>query len=317
MPSGGPRVSISQISTFNASFAEDVSAYRAAGLDGIGVWELKLGDGPDDEALEQLADSGLGRASAVPAVPSILPLPLLGGPVDPRERVDAFLGSLHRLAAFEPGGVVCLTGTGAGRDPDAARAIVVDGLRELALEAESLGLTIALEPYQREGGAEWTIASTIHEALDLIRDAGDPPALRLQFDVWHLWNTDTLFDDIAAHVDRFAGVHVSDVRLPTRNFADRLAPGDGIGEVPQILGALDAAGFDGLYDVEIFSDDGTFGLDHEGSLWRLDPLEAATLLRDSFLACWQAREVAGTIPLPPSPPSTPSDRDLRRLTTKE
>ncbi|HEY7017953.1 MAG TPA: hypothetical protein VH297_05740, partial [Gaiellaceae bacterium] len=87
--------------------------------------------------------------------------------------------------------------------------------------------------------------------------------------------------------------------------------------VPLILGALDAAGFDGLYDVEIFSDDGTFGLDHEGSLWRLDPDEAAALLRDSFLACWQSRDVAGTIPLPPSPPSTPSDRDLRRLTTKE
>ncbi|HEX6761271.1 MAG TPA: sugar phosphate isomerase/epimerase family protein [Gaiellaceae bacterium] len=317
MPSGGPRVSISQISTFGASFAEDVAAYAAAGLDGIGIWELKLGEGPDDEALEQLAASGLERASAVPAVPSILPLPLLGGPDDPRERIDAFLGSLHRLAAFEPGAVVCLTGTGAGRDPDEARALVVDGLQELATEAASLGLSIALEPYQREGGAEWTIATTIPEALDLISDAGDPSALRLQFDVWHLWNTDTLYDDIGEHVDRFAGVHVSDVRLPTRNFADRLAPGDGIGDVPRILGALDAAGFDGLYDVEIFSDDGTFGLDHEDSLWRLDPDEAAALLRESFLACWRSRGVAGTIPLPPSPPVPPSDRDLRRLTTKE
>ena len=317
MPPGGPRLSISQISTFTASFAEDVSAYRAADLDGIGVWELKLGDGPDDEALEQLAASGLERASAVPAIPSILPLPLMGGPDDPRERVAAILGSLHRLAAFEPGAIVCLTGTGAGRDRDEARAIVVDGLREVAAEAASLGLMIALEPYQREGGAEWTIATTIPEALELIRDAGDPPTLALQFDVWHLWNTDTLFDDIAAHVDRFAGVHVSDVRLPTRNFADRLAPGDGIGDVPRILGALEAAGFDGLYDVEIFSDDGTFGLDHEGSLWRLDPDEAAALLRDSFLACWQSRDVAGTITVPPSPPVPPSDRDLRRLTTKE
>ena len=317
MASGRPRVSISQISTFAASFADDVDAYRAAGLDGIGIWELKLGDGPDDDALERLEGSGLDRASAVPAVPSILPLPLLGGPEDPRERLEAMLGSLHRLAPFAPTGIVCLTGTGNARDPDEARRIVVDGLRELAAEAAILGLRIALEPYQRDGGEEWTIVSTIPEAVELIRDAGNPPALQLQFDVWHLWNTETLFDDIAEHVDRFAGVHVCDMRAPTRGWADRAAPGTGIAGVPRILQALDEAGFDGLYDVEIFSDDGTFGASYEDSLWRLSPAEAATLLRVAFETCWRARGAAGTITLPPSPPSPPSDRELRRLTVKE
>ena len=48
-----------------ASFADDVRAYAAAGADGIGIWELKLED--DDAALEALEESGLGRASAVPA----------------------------------------------------------------------------------------------------------------------------------------------------------------------------------------------------------------------------------------------------------
>jgi sugar phosphate isomerase/epimerase len=306
---GRPRVSISQISTFNASFADDVDAYRGAGLDGIGIWEMKLGAGPDDAAVELLRESGLERASAVPAVPSILPLPLLGGPDDPRKRVDAILASLHRLAPFAPGGIVCLTGTGAGRDPDEARRIVVDGLRKIAAEASSLGLRIALEPYQRDGGAEWTIVSTIPEALELIREAGDSPALALQFDVWHVWNTETLFDDIADHIDRFAGVHVGDTRPHTRGFADRAAPGDGIAGVPQILAALDDAGWDGLYDVEIFSDDGTLGAAYEDSLWRLAPTDAAALLRDAFKACWDART-----DLPPSPPS---DRELRRLTMKE
>ena len=64
-------------------------AYAAAGLDGIGIWELKLGEGGDAEALEPLEASGLESAAAVPAMPSILPLPLLGGPADPAERVDA------------------------------------------------------------------------------------------------------------------------------------------------------------------------------------------------------------------------------------
>ena len=67
-----PRVSVSQITTFRSSFADDIRAYAAAGLAGVGVWELKLGDGPDDEALELLAASGLESASAVPKVPSIV-----------------------------------------------------------------------------------------------------------------------------------------------------------------------------------------------------------------------------------------------------
>ena len=84
-----PRLSVSQITTLRSSFAEDLRAYAAAGLDGIGIWELKLPQGEDAASLEQFEASGLDSAAAVPDVPSILPLPLLGGPEDPAERIDA------------------------------------------------------------------------------------------------------------------------------------------------------------------------------------------------------------------------------------
>jgi sugar phosphate isomerase/epimerase len=88
-----PRISVSQITTLGSSFADDVRSYTAAGLDGLGVWELKLDqpDGSDGaaEVLELFEASGLESAAAVPTVPSILPLPLLGGPEDPAERIDA------------------------------------------------------------------------------------------------------------------------------------------------------------------------------------------------------------------------------------
>src|SRR4029077_11747429 len=125
-------------------FDEDLAAYTAAGLDGIGIWELKLGeDGDDTAAIEAFERSGLEPASAVPAVPSILPLPLLGGPTDPQERIDALCTSIHRLAAFGRPAIVCLTGTGNGLQPDRARQIVTDGLRTIAVEAESAGVRIA------------------------------------------------------------------------------------------------------------------------------------------------------------------------------
>jgi sugar phosphate isomerase/epimerase len=284
-----PRISISQVTTFPASFADDVRAYAAAGLDGIGVWEAKLEEGREQEALELLEASGLESASAVPVVPSILPLPLLGGPDDPRERVEALCASLHRLAPFRPTGIVCLTGTAQGRDPDEARSIVVDGLRTVAGEAEGLGLRIGIEPYQREDGELWTIASTIPEAVGLIEDAGGSAALGIQFDVWHLWNTPTLAEDIARELHRFVGVHVCDRREPTRGWADRVLPGDGVADVPRVLGLLDAAGWSGLWDVEIFSDDGTFGADYEDSLWRIPPERLAPRALASFERVWEAR----------------------------
>jgi sugar phosphate isomerase/epimerase len=283
-----PRVSVSQITTLTSSFADDVRNYVEAGLDGIGIWEMKIPEGEEAAALERFQSSRLEPAVAVPAIPSILPLPLLGGPEDPAERMDALCASLHRLAPFQPSGVLCLTGTGQRRDPDEARETVAGGLRTLAAEADSLGLRIALEPYQREGGGEWTIASSIPEAVELIRDAGDPPALGIQFDVWHLWNTPDLEGDIQREIGRFVGVHVCDWREPTRGWADRALPGEGAAEVGRILAALDAAGWDGLYDIEIFSDNGTFGVAYPDSFWDVPPGELLQRACTAFTDAWVA-----------------------------
>jgi sugar phosphate isomerase/epimerase len=277
--SGSPPFSISQVSTLTASFADDVRAYAAAGVDGIGIWETKL----EADSVERFRESGLGAASAVPAVPSIHPLPLLPGPDDPRERVDALLRSLHVLAPFGPSAVVCLTGPG-------DRATVVAGLREVAAEAERLGLRLALEPFQREGIESWSIVNTLAEAAELADEVGSP-ALGIQFDVWHLWNTPDVAGDIGRYIDLVVGVHVNDWREPTRGWADRVLPGDGVADVPAILGALDRAGWDGYYDLEIFSDNGAFGANYPDSLWDVPPNDLAARAAESFTACWHQRPV--------------------------
>jgi sugar phosphate isomerase/epimerase len=287
---GAPKFSISQVSTLTASFDDDLRSYAEGGVDAIGIWELKLGEGRDDAALEAFEASGLGAATAVPAVPSILPLALLPGPADPRERIDAILRSIHRLAPFRPAAILCITGpcsTGAGP----GRALVVEGLRELGAEAARAGLRLALEPFQREGLESWSIVNTLSEAVELVDEAGSP-AIGVQFDVWHLWNTPDLLDEIALHAHRLVGVHVSDWREPTRGWADRALPGDGGAGVPAILGALERAGWDGFYDLEIFSDNGTFGAAYPDSLWDVEPDELVRRGRESFIQCWDERRVA-------------------------
>lgn len=272
--SGGARSSISQITTVSATFAEDVTAYRAAGAGGIGIWEFKLAD--DGEAREVLYESGLAVTTCIPAVPSILPLPGMEGPAEPEARVAAIGESLHRLAAFEPTGVLCLTGPAGELGEDEARRIVVDGLRTLADVADRAGVRLGVEPIQRRFREEWTIVSSLPETLSLLDEVGRPN-LGIMFDTWHLWDSGDVLDDLERHIDRLVGVHVADWRESTRNTNDRVFPGDGVAGLPALLGALDRAGWDGWYDVEIFSD-----LTLEDSLWRLAPLEAATRALDGL-----------------------------------
>jgi sugar phosphate isomerase/epimerase len=276
-----PRFSISQITTLTSTFAADVRAYAAAGVDGIGVWEIKLTDGGDAEALEQLEASGLGSAAAIPAVPSILPLPLMQGPEEPQQRIEAICASLHRLAPFKPSGVVCLTGPGDDRDT------VVEGLRTIGSEAARAGVRVGLEPVNRIGGEDWTMISSLSEAVELLEDA-DRPALGIQFDTWHVWNTPVV-DDIERYADLFVGVHIADWSGATRGWCDRVLPGDGVADLPKILGALDCAGWDGYYDLEIFSDNGTFGNAWPDSLWRVPTDELVRRGMDAFERAWEAR----------------------------
>jgi sugar phosphate isomerase/epimerase len=250
------RTSISEITTVTESFADDLDAYRAAGADGIGIWEMKLAE----DSLVRFRTSGLEAAAAIPVVPSILPLPLMEGPAEPAERVEALCASVERLARYGPACVLFLTG------PGEDRATVVEGIRQVADAGASAGVRVALEPIQNEFRHLWSVASTLGEAAALLEEAGRPE-VGLVFDTWHLWNAPRLLDDIAHHRDRIVALHVADWREPTRNTNDRVLPGDGVVDFGPIFEAL---AWDGLYDLEIFSDP-----ELDGSLWREDPRELA------------------------------------------
>jgi len=246
-------LSISQITTVTQSFADDLDAYRVAGADGIGIWEMKL----EDDSLEQFRASGLSAAAAIPAVPSILPLPLMEGPADPAERVEAIRTTIRRLAPFEPECVLFLTGPGEDRDT------ILEGIRAIAEEGEAQGVPVAVEAIQREFAHFWTIVSSLGEAAALVEESGAD--VGLMYDSWHLWREP--LEEIERHRDRIRGVHLADWREPTRSTNDRVLPGDGVVEFGPIL---DALRWEGFYDLEIFSD-----AELPGSLWREDPRELA------------------------------------------
>lgn len=258
-------LSLSEISTVGASFEEDVQAYAAAGFDGIGIWEMKLGD--DDAALEALRASGLRVTNCVPQVPSILPNTVIDGPADVEERVASMRASLHRLAAYAPDCVLCLTGPAGGRDEEEARSLVVDGLRRLAAAADDAGVRLGLEPIHASQRDQLTLITTIPETLDLLDEAGLPD-VGIMVDLWHLWDSPEIDRHLRENVGRITGVHVADWHGDGRD--ERALPGDGVARIGELLHVLRDSGWNGAWDVEIF------GIpDDPASFWALDPGEAA------------------------------------------
>jgi sugar phosphate isomerase/epimerase len=262
------RISICEFTTLRASFEEDLASYAAAGVGGIGVCELKL---PDDGA-RKLRESGLRATACVPTIPSILPLPPLEGPGSAEERVEALCASVRRLAELEPQCVLFLTGPG-----EEERADVLEGVRRIAEAGRAAGVRVALEPVHPSQAEAFSFVNSIAEAVALLDEAGTPD-VGLLVDTWHV-GTDP---DLVAHPDRIYGVHVADRREPTRSLFDRVLPGDGVLPLAQILRQLDEAGYGGFYDIEIFSDDGTFGDAFPDSLWALEADDLARRARESL-----------------------------------
>lgn len=260
------KLSLSEISTVGASFRDDLSAYRAAGFDGIGIWEMKLGD--DDVDVEALRASGLRATNCVPLVPSILPNTVIEGPVEVEERIVSICASMARFARYEPESVLCLTGPAGELGDVEARRVVVDGLRRIAAAADEAGVRLGLEPIHASQRDDLTFVTSISETLALLEEA-DLPQVGVMVDLWHVWDTPTIEDDLRANAPRITGLHVADW------FGDaarpgRALPGEGVSRTRELLAILAEAGFEGSLDVEIFADP-----DDPESFWALPVEEAA------------------------------------------
>lgn len=255
-------LSLSEISTVGASLRDDLRAYAAAGFDGIGIWESKLGDDAAD--LEAIRASGLRVTNCVPTVPSILPNAVIEGPENVETRVKALCASMRRFARYEPDCVLCLTGPAGGREEAEARGLVVEGLRRIAAAADEAGVRLGIEPIHSSQRDDLTLITTIPETLDLLDEAG-LPQVGVMVDLWHLADTPEIERHLTENVGRITGVHVAEWFPVGRD--DRALPGHRCAELMRVL---HEAGWQGGWDVEIFGDP-----ERPDSLWALDADEAA------------------------------------------
>ena len=145
----------------------------------------------------------------------------------------------------------------AHRDIGSARAQVTEGIAALLEDARARGMPLAIEPLHPMYAADRACINTLSQALDVC-DALDPSrsgALGVAVDAYHVWWDPQLQAQIArAGRERLLAFHVCDWLVPTRDLLeDRGMMGDGVIDLRQLRGWVEAAGFDGYAEVEIFS----------------------------------------------------------------
>ena len=139
----------------------------------------------------------------------------------------------------------------------AARSDVCDGIAEALEYAREAGMPLAVEPLHPMYAADRACVNTLEQALDLC-DSLDPSAsgaLGVAVDAYHVWWDPKLEAQIArAGAARLLAFHVCDWLVPTTDLLnDRGMMGDGVIDLRQLRGWVEAAGFDGYSEVEIFS----------------------------------------------------------------
>ena len=150
-----------------------------------------------------------------------------------------------------------LQGKAAYHDIARARGEVRDGIAASLEYARKVGMPLAIEPLHPMQAAERACINTLEHALDLC-DELDPQRsgmLGVALDIYHVWWDPKLQQQIdRAGRERLLAYHVCDWLTPTRDLLnDRGMMGDGVVELKKIRGWVEAAGYAGFSEVEIFS----------------------------------------------------------------
>ncbi|RGA06357.1 sugar phosphate isomerase/epimerase [Microbispora triticiradicis] len=277
------RLSLNQWTTRRWSVREAVDGCVRHGIPAIGLWREAVAEHGLAETATLVTDAGL-------RVSSLCRGGFLTGPDrgldDNRAAIDeaAALGAaclvlvVGGLPGMAPGGA---RGPGFSRDLAGARARVADALTALVPYAAERGVRLALEPLHPMYCADRAVLSTLAQALDLAEPY--PTAqVGVVVDTFHLWWDPEVLTQIERAGDRIASYQVSDflVPLPADTLLGRGMMGDGVIDFHSLTAGVEAAGYRGDIEVEIFNAD----------IWTADPDHVLSTMKRRF-----ARYVSGCV----------------------
>jgi sugar phosphate isomerase/epimerase len=253
--SGLERFSINQMTVKQLSMPELVAGCVELGITGVGLWREPVAEHGLDATAKLVRDAGL-------AVTTLC----RGGfftAIDPTERAAALADNrraIDEAATLGTDTLVLVSGglPAGSKDLHGARERIADALAELGPYAAEHGVRLAIEPLHPMFASDRCVVSTLSQALD-IAERFPADQVGVTVDTYHIW-----WDDTAPAAIARAG---ASGRIHTFQLADWITPlphgvltgrgqiGDGSIDMREWKSSVEAAGYTGPIEVELFNDD--------------------------------------------------------------
>lgn len=227
-----------------------IEQYSRAGVGGISVWRQALEGRKPATVARQISQAGLTVVSLVRGgfFPAATPAKRQAALDDNRRAID-------EAAAIGAPLVVLVCGAIPGQPLEESRRQIQEGIAAVLPHAAANGVKLAIEPLHPMYADSRSAINTLKQANDLA-GALNSPYVGVAVDVYHLWWDPNLEAEIrrCGQSGHLLAFHICDWKTPTRDLLnDRGLMGEGCIPIRQIRGWVEAAGFNGFNEVEIFS----------------------------------------------------------------
>ena len=244
------RLCIHTITTRPWSIEEAATHFSAAGVRGITVWRDALVNRNIRQTGNLLRDQGLSvvslcRGGFFPAT-------------DKKKRaaaIDDNRKAIDEAAELGAPLIVLVCGADPLQTLEDSRQQIREGIETIIPNALAAGVKLAIEPLHPMYADTRSAINTLAQANDMAAELNSP-VVGVAVDVYHLWWDPALESEIkrCGKNNQLFAFHICDWNVPTNDFLlDRGLMGEGCIPVKKIRSWVEAAGFNGFYEVEIFS----------------------------------------------------------------
>lgn len=266
---GLARLSLNQATTRQWSLREAAEGCRRSGIPAMGLWRDKVAATGLHESARIMRDldlrvSSLCRGGWFPAATQ----------AERQARIDDNLRAIEEAAYLGTKVLVLVCGPAPDRDIGAARTMVETAIAQILPYAEEHNICLAVEPLHPMFAADRSVIVTLAEANQLVQRFASP-FLGVIVDVYHVWWDPDVYTQIQHAAGHIQGFHISDWLVPPPDHVNgRGMMGDGVIDIQRLHRAVDAAGYTGDIEVEIFNQ----------TLWNLPGDELLALMCQRYLA---------------------------------
>ena len=232
------------------SIEEVARNLSSAGVKGITVWRNALEGRDIKQTGKMLRDHDLSIVSLC-----------RGGFFSDKEiatrkkAIDANRKAIEEATDLGTSMLVLVCGADPFQSLEDSRKQILDGIAEVLPDASAAGVKLTIEPLHPMYADSRSAINTLAQANDMA-EAFNSPSVGVAVDVYHLWWDPFLEKEIkrCGENGNLSAFHICDWKTPTSDLLlDRGLMGEGCIPVRRIRSWVEATGFDGFNEVEIFS----------------------------------------------------------------